>query len=848
MWKGNVSERRISKRLKLAKRTRERYVRSDVPCGFECCGAAVAKKMRAPVFVIPDAYVASRYWALLQSDCVEAIICQSVLEELSVDDRKRLKALVREKQYILFYDEFCKETNGQGLAGVLEYYRKHAGECRCVILCKDNVAEYGKYVSEDISDMLMNSEDEDDAEYEEYRTNLDVLYGAGEVYRGVIETSVYNCYSGVVNDGKVRINVIGKKSMNRALHGDEVYVEVVEKCEDDAILIDDREVQMQGVNNECGADGKIGSVGMPANILDTNGNLFGKVVGIYKRKTRTVIGSVPNDDYYKIGSRHVLVLPIDKRMPAIRVIALDVQKLRGKRLCVEIDAWKSTSKYPSGRYYRCLGNVGEKDVEIESVLLANGITYYAKSWDGADAGLHAFDECESMRRINEEVSMGLREDFRNFLVLSIDPPGCTDIDDALHSRCLANGNMEVGVHIADVTFYVGKGSGLNDAAKDRCTSVYLPEMRIDMLPAVLSTNLCSLVEGKERAVFSVVWEVSMSGEIISTRFCRSVIKSRRAMSYEEANGVMNEQGVERCEVRESLRRLNGISKILRKKRFEKGSLDVSTKDVMFRDGKIEFKQSYETNILVEELMIFANISAAMFMYHYYPEASLLRRHPPPNTVPLGFEVDTSSVKALNESILRLDGKQSEIAKRVLIRSMNQAVYFLSGDVTSFHHYGLGADMYTHFTSPIRRYADIVVHRILGHILSTSGQSEESISGLGRVAFTPIARHGEEGTEEVFADERTCKNMNRRHRSAQKASWECEKLAIYMAVRHAEPTVDGYITGIRSNGVIVYVPDYNIEEAVACSTQLCMFEAVRVRVVRDDQMFFVHRRFLLKLVN
>ncbi|KAM0672595.1 exosome catalytic subunit dis3 [Ordospora colligata] len=845
MWKDNVSERRISKRLKLVKRTKERYVRSEVPCGFECCGAVQRKRMRAPVFIIPDAYVVSRYWALLQSDYVEAIICQSVLEELSIDDRKRLRALMREKQYILFYDNFCKDTSGKGLMGVLEYYVNHVREYTYVILDKDSVKEYGKYVSKDISDMLVNDKDDDGENYEEYKTNLDVLYGSGEVYRGVVEISLYNCYSGVVIDGGVRINVIGKENMNRALHGDEVYVEVIDERGDDTILIDE-EIQSQVMKNECEAEEKI-EVNALANMLDNNRELYGKIVGIYKRKTRSVIGSVPNDIDCKIRSQYVLMIPIDRRMPTIRVRTLDAQKLKGKRLCVEIDTWENTSKYPSGCYYRELGDVGDKDVEIESLLLANRITYYGKSWDDFDVDLNAFNECESMKRINEEVMKGLREDFRNFLVLSIDPPGCTDIDDALHSRNLANGNIEVGVHIADVTFYVGKGSGLDEVAKDRCTSVYLPEMRIDMLPAVLSTNLCSLVEGKERAVFSVVWEVSMSGEIISTRFCRSVIKSRRAMSYEEANNIINEKRMKGNEIQETLNRLNGISKILRKKRFEKGSLDMSTRDVVFRDGKLEFKESYETNLLVEELMILANISTAMFTYHYYPEASLLRRHPPPNSVPLGFHIDASSVKALNESILRLDENHREMAKRTLIRSMNQAVYFLSGDVRSFHHYGLGTDMYTHFTSPIRRYADIVVHRILGHILSTSEQVGENISGLGRVEFTPIARQ-EEKEDDVFADEKSCNNMNRRHRSAQRASWECEKLAIYMALRDAEPTLDGYITGIRSNGVIIYVPDYNIEEAVLCSTQLRMFEAVRVRVMQNDQMFFFHRRFSLKLVD
>ncbi|UYI28061.1 exoribonuclease [Encephalitozoon cuniculi] len=830
MWSGVVTERKISRRLRLIKRVREEYVRDDVSCGFECCGGPCRASGKASVFAIPDANVVSRYRALLKSDYVAAIICQSVLSELSKNDERGLRDVARERGYPVFCDSFCRSTHRKGLEGVLEFYRAHLPQHNFTILDMGNIGEYGRYVSDDIRDLLENVDEKEATEYEEYVENLDILYGRKGLYRGTLEVSMYNCYSGFVVDGDVKVLVVGKKNMNRALSGDEVYVEVVDEYDEDGILLDNEEGTQE---TRKGAAGE---------------GVFGKVVGIHRRKCRAVIGSISPRTVHGDGAQNVLVIPIDRRIPAIRIRTSQAEELMNKRLCVEIDGWERTSNYPSGHYYRRLGTLGDRNAEMEAVLVANGITYYNKNWAEILRVPWMNEDIFGIEKAYNEVREGTREDFRELSVVSIDPPDCEDIDDALHCRLLPNGNWEVGVHIADVTYYVTKGSEIDKIAADRGTTIYLPEWRIDMLPPALSTDLCSLVAGKDRAAFSVVWEMSSDVRVVRTHFCRSLIRSKRSFSYNEAYDAVQGLVDAGDEVSRSLRMLLEISRVLRSRRFAKGSLDLSTRQLVFREGGFEMKEYFPTNFLVEEFMVLANISVASFIYHHHPDSSLLRKHPPPSVLDIGLDIDTSSPRALSESLEKMEGVRKDLAKRMLIRSMNQAVYVVSGETPSLHHYGLATPIYTHFTSPIRRYADIIVHRILNHILQTAPTKEAQINKLGIVTFRARKRTDGESMEEVFVDEDMCRNMNSRHRAARKAAWECDKLTVYMALRNEEPVVRGFVTNIKPNGIVVYVPEYSLEEVVVSEGCFEMFQEVWVKIRRDDEKFFLRRRFTFEIVG
>ena len=408
-----------------------------------------------------------------------------------------------------------------------------------------------------------------------------------------------------------------------------------------------------------------------------------------------------------------------------------------------------------------------------------------------------------------------RTDFRHLNICSVDPPGCTDIDDALHSRLLPNGNIEVGVHIADVTYFIRPGSECDKEAAKRATSVYLTNKRIDMVPPVLSGNLCSLRGGVERLAVSTIWEMTPECEVVSVNFCRSVIESKAALMYSEAQLKIDDAS-DNSEVALSLRRLNKLAKILRMSRIEKGALMLASPEVRFNmvsethdPVDVEIKQSYETNSLVEEFMLLANCATAAHTYEQFPACAMLRRHPVPpgsNFEPLlatakgaGIKLETSSSRALAMSLENAEGhghKYTSTLLRILAtRCMLQAQYFASGTISEdlFSHYGLASDIYTHFTSPIRRYSDIIVHRLL-------------TASIGADETTPDLVSKEKAAE--LTD-----NLNFRHTMAQHASRASTDLfcQIFFTGKHIDE--EAYILRNKKNAIAVLVPRYGIEGVV-----------------------------------
>ena len=427
-----------------------------------------------------------------------------------------------------------------------------------------------------------------------------------------------------------------------------------------------------------------------------------------------------------------------------------------------------------------------------------------------------------------------RVDYRGVVeVFSIDPPGCTDIDDALHVRQLPNGNYEVAVHIADVAHYVRPDSALDSEAAHRGTSVYLVDRRIDMLPSLLSTNLCSLKSGIDRLTFSCVWELNERADIVRTDYHRAVIRSVASFTYQQAQDRID--SADSDSITRACQTLNHLAKQLRAKRIAAGALMLASAEVRFlldsetrQPTDVGMYVQKEANALVEEFMLLANISVAQRIHSYYPSFSLLRRHPTPpteNFAPLvqaaaavGFtiQVDTSRQLAdsLDRCVIPSFPTFNKLVRIMATRCMTQALYFCSGEVErgsgDFHHYGLAAPIYTHFTSPIRRYADIVVHRLLAASLD----------------YTPLP----DGVQSRERMTELADNINHRHRMAQlvsRASAELYTLIYFgdgdSGKRASEGggidvvgrvvEEDAIIVSVRATGLRVFVPRYGLEAAI-----------------------------------
>ncbi|XP_068865316.1 exosome complex exonuclease RRP44 isoform X2 [Aphelocoma coerulescens] len=587
----------------------------------------------------------------------------------------------------------------------------------------------------------------------------------------------------------------------------------------------------------------------------------GRVVGIIKRNWRPYCGMLSKSQI-KEARRH-LFTPADRRIPRIRIETRQADTLEGQRIIVAIDGWPRNSRYPNGHFVKNLGSAGDKETETEVLLLEHDVPHQAFS----QAVLSFLPKMPWS--ITEE-DMKHREDLRHLNVCSVDPPGCTDIDDALHCREMENGNLEVGVHIADVSHFIRPGNALDEESVKRGTTVYLCEKRIDMVPELLSSNLCSLRSNVDRLAFSCIWEMNHKAEILKTRFTKSIINSKASLTYAEAqmridSATMNDA------ITTSLRGLNKLAKVLKKKRIDNGALTLASPEVRFHmDSEthdpidLQTKELKETNSMVEEFMLLANISVAQKIYDEFPEFALLRKHPapPPSNYDIlvksakskNLEIKTDSAKALAESLDKAESPTfpylNTLLRILATRCMMQAVYFCSGMDNDFHHYGLASPIYTHFTSPIRRYADIIVHRLLA------------------VAIGADSTYPELTDKHKLAE--MCKNLNYRHKMAQYA--QRASVAFHTQLFFKTKGVvneDAYILFVRKNAIVVLIPKYGLEGTVFFEekdkstpkleynsevpsltvedTTLRVFDKVKVNIMLDDSNI-QHQKMRMVLVE
>lgn len=417
---------------------------------------------------------------------------------------------------------------------------------------------------------------------------------------------------------------------------------------------------------------------------------------------------------------------MDSRLPPTLVLTPSGnQKYLNQKVVISLDTWVPGTTFPFGHIVRVIGPALDPQTEAAAILFEHQVEtrpFSQKVLDCLPPDDWTIPPEEEARRW----------DLRNENVCSVDPPGCRDIDDALHSKILENGNWEFGVHIADVTYYVKPDSWIDREAAHRCTTVYLVDRRTDMLPKLLTEILCSLREKVDRLAFSVIWEVEpKSMTVVGVRFGKSMIHSRAALTYQMAFDRIQDKG-DRSPVTESLRRLLKFSQVLKQRRVEQGALTLASTQLKFKldsRGDEATKPSdmslytlLPTNSMIEEFMLLANITVARKIVSHFPASGILRKHssPKPEMIKqfagllrrMGHSLDYSSNKSLAESLDRIkrpgDPMFNKLVRILTTRCMHEAVYFCSADFddSEYRHYGLATDIYTHFTSPIRRYADV----------------------------------------------------------------------------------------------------------------------------------------------
>lgn len=673
--------------------------------------------------------------------------------------------------------------------------------------------------------------------YPEYLSMSKMLTGVknGLLHQGIFNVSPYNYLEGSIRVPAFpkALLILGRENINRAVDGDVVVVEVLPKDQwrepSTQIIEEEAVTQNENADGEEAEDlvSEKERKALQEEVRRTQGKTgeghlqpTAKVVGVIKRNWRQYVGHIDQSSVSRSSAQGrkqdtVFLIPMDKKIPKIRLRTRQVSELLGKRILVTMDAWDRDSRHPVGHLVRSLGEMETKAAETEALLLEYDVQYrpFPKTvLDCLPKEGHDWKVPASL----DDPGWRDRQDLRGLLICSIDPIGCQDIDDALHARALPNGNYEVGVHIADVSHFVKPNNAMDSEASIRGTTVYLVDKRIDMLPMLLGTDLCSLKPYVERYAFSAIWEMTPDADVVNVRFTKSVIKSREAFSYEEAQ-LRVEDASQQDDLTKGIRTLLMLSKKLKQKRMDAGALSLSSPEVKVQMESetsdpidIKTKQHLETMSLVEEFMLLANISVAARIYEAFPQTAILRRHAaPPKTnfdelanqlkVKKGLDLRVDSSRALADSLdACVDPAEpffNTLIRVMATRCMMSAEYFCSGTQSypEFRHYGLASEIYTHFTSPIRRYADLMAHRQLA----------------AAIEYEPIAP----SVRSRGKLEAVCKNINVRHRNAQLAGRASIAYYVGQAVRGKVTEEDGFVMKIFSNGFVVLVPRFGIESVI-----------------------------------
>ena len=498
---------------------------------------------------------------------------------------------------------------------------------------------------------------------------------------------------------------------------------------------------------------------------------IGKVVEVVSRSRETFVGTLVqgNPELGEGSIGHVMLMPDWKKMYVPFVVKGDSLPL-GQKVLIRYQGWSATQPYPWGVLEEIIGPAGVHETEMRALALGSG--FHSNFPPGV---LHEAELLEQTGKTDlaktatEEIASGKRRDFRDVTTFTIDPYDAKDFDDALSVRTLPNGHTEVGVHIADVSHFVRPGTPFDDEARNRATSVYLVDRTIPMLPEVLSTNLCSLNPNEDRLAVSAIFELDENAGIVSRSFGPTVIHSDKRFAYEEAQEVLDTNN---GPMLAELITLRTLAWKIRERRVKNGAIAFDTPEVKVKldeTGKpiaIELKERKDTNLLIEDFMLLANVAVAEFLSEemkkaHLTGATIYRIHDRPDgdrmetlgqfLKVLGYELPMSpggKVKGtdINALLAEVAGKPEEyLIKVAALRSMAKAVY----STKNVGHFGLAFDFYTHFTSPIRRYPDLLIHRLVKHYTVKEEFTKEQIAELDQLALHSSER--EAGAAEAERD-------------------------------------------------------------------------------------------------
>jgi len=584
---------------------------------------------------------------------------------------------------------------------------------------------------------------------------------------------------------------ISSNNMNKALHGDEVELYIYKRR--------------------------------------NRGKLEGEITQVIKRAKSEYVGVI------QIHKNYAFVVPDSNKMHTD--IFVPISKIKnaedGDKVLVSLDDWPEKEDSPNGRVIQVLGKPGEHNTEIHSILAEYGLPH--------EFPHEVEDFANKLDTSITKEEIANRRDMRKTLTFTIDPKDAKDFDDALSYKVLDNGNYEIGIHIADVSHYLREGTVLDDEAYERATSVYLVDRVVPMLPEILSNNACSLRPHEEKYTFSAVFELNNQAQIQNEWFGRTVTYSDARFAYEEAQAIIesgsneipkevslsgNAYKIEQS-IADAVMKMDQLAKTLRNKRMISGAISFDKVEVKFNlDEKndpvgVFFKTSKDANKLIEEFMLLANKKVAEFIGKQKPEKTFIYRvHDEPDDsklailqgivskfgYQLNFKDRKTTATSLNNLLKEVNGKKEQnLVDTLTIRCMSKAEY----STQNLGHYGLAFDYYSHFTSPIRRYPDVMVHRLLQYYLD----------------------NGKSANQEVFEDK--CKHSSNMEYLATRAERDSIK---YMQIKfmqdHKDEEFVGVISGVTDWGIYVEIISNKCEGMV------------RIRDIKDDYYKFDQSQYAL----
>ena len=553
----------------------------------------------------------------------------------------------------------------------------------------------------------------------------------------------------------------------------------------------------------------------------------GEVIEIVERKKMEFVGVIDIQKNFAFVSTANAKMYTDIFIPKDKYGDAE----QGDVVIVKIEDWPKKADSPFGSVIKVLGKPGEHDTEIHAILAEYGLPY--------DFPIEVEVFAQKLDTSIQESEIAKRRDMRDTLTFTIDPKDAKDFDDALSFKKLDNGNYEIGIHIADVSYYVQEGTILDDEAYDRGTSVYLVDRVVPMLPEVLSNFACSLRPNEEKYTFSAVFEISENAQVLNQWFGRTVTYSDQRFAYEEAQVIIETKGNSipqeisitgkayevSDDIRDATLKLDELAKILRSKRMANGAISFDKVEVKFNLNEagepegVYFKVSKDANHLIEEFMLLANRKVAEFIGKQ-KKTFVYRIHDEPNEDKLfnlqtviskfGYSINLKSKadisKSLNNLLTEVQGKKEQnLVDTLAIRTMSKAKY----STQNIGHYGLAFDYYSHFTSPIRRYPDVMVHRLLQYYLDG----------------------GKSVSEELY--EEKCVHASNMEGLATSAERDSIK---YMQVKYMQDHKDqeflGVISGVTEWGIFVEIVENKCEG-------MC-----RIREIKDDYYTFDEKQYAL----